>query len=146
MTTRHSIRCLAAAALLLAVPAASRADDLLDTVLRDDYPATAPATLQPLARPPASVQPSEPAPAPAPQPAPAPVQAAPSPIPHEPAVPDTAEPAFGGAGAADRTKPKSTFENQLMDAFAGCCFFVRPAPPKKRPADDEEPPSEEDFQ
>ncbi len=144
MTTRHSIRCLAAAALLLAVPAASRADDLLDTVLRDDYPATPSATLQPLARPPASVQPS--APAPAPQPAPAPVQAAPSPIPPEPAVPDASEPAFGGAGAADRTKPKSTFENQLMDAFAGCCFFVRPAPPKKRPADDEEPPSEEDFQ
>lgn len=119
MTTRHSIRLLAAAALLLAVPTASRADDLLDNVLRDDYPATPPVTLQPLSRPPASVQPSEPATAP--------------------------QSDFDEAGDADQSASKRTFESQLMDAFAGCCFFVRPVPPKKRSADDEDTPMAEDF-
>ena len=113
MTTRHTVRCLAAALLLAVSSASSRADDLLDTVLRDDYPATPPATLQLPARPPASVQPPE--------------------------------PAFGEAGTTDRTASKRTFERELMDAFAGCCFFLRPVPPKKRPADDEDTPMDEDF-
>ncbi len=169
MTTRHSIRCLAAAALLLAAPASSRADDLLDTVLRDDYPATSPVTLQLPARPPANAQPSEPIPAPATvSEAPAGLPAAavreqhPA-IPAAPAISDAREPVAVETDAEDstttpssfprtkhsrapangRTVPKRSFDRMLTDAFAGCCFFVRPAPPQKRPSDDEDAPTEE---
>ena len=133
--TPRPLLLLAAAASLAILPSPASADDLLDAVLQSDYPAAQPAAL----------------PSPAPTPAPAAVPALSCPA--APALPEAAfrPPAADEATGAESTtrhsrtaaKPrgasKKTFDAQLMDAFAGCCFFIRPKPPEKPAPDADEP-------
>lgn len=137
MTTRPLLLLVAAASFVI-LPSPVSADDLLDAVLRTDSPVAQPAAM--------------PSSAPAPAPAAIPTFSSPY-APTVPAMPEAALPPPAvdeiiGTAATTRhslatTKPrgvpKKTFDAQLMDAFSGCCFFIRPKPPEKPAPDADEP-------
>lgn len=143
MTTRTLLLLVAAVSFVI-LPSPASADDLLDAVLRSDSPAAPPAAM----------------PSPAPAPAPAAVPAFSSPYaPTVPAMPEAALPPpaadeiIGTASATrhsltttkPRGGPKKTFDAQLMDAFSGCCFFIRPRPLEKPDRDAGEPQTRTEY-
>lgn len=121
------------------LPCSVVADDLLDEVLRNDNLSAPP----PAMTPPAAISPTE---SPAFPPA---KQLLPLEMPHpsSPAPKGPVENESAVRQSPPATKPqggsKPTFETQLLDTFAGCCFFIRPKAPEERPYSNEIPPQSE---